>query len=98
MKRCKSVFKKLKSRCVLAEGHSGKHAYPNALLKKEEPDLWDRLQRSETARGSTVKSFHLEQRGMLDHQDKEPLKPKPKAKPPEPPPKLPPASRSAQAR
>lgn len=82
MNRCKSVLKKLKSRCVLPEGHNGKHAYPNALLKKEEPILFAKLQRGDVPRTSDVNSRHLEIRGMLDYaEDKPKSKPKPTKKP-----------------
>lgn len=40
LNRCKSVFERLDSRCVLPEGHEEKHAYPNARFKKELPDSW----------------------------------------------------------
>lgn len=47
MNRCEKVFKRLDSRCILKKGHESKHAYPNALLKKEHPTLWDRLRRQD---------------------------------------------------
>lgn len=38
--RCPKVYLPLDSRCVLESGHSGKHLFPNAAWKKEDPESW----------------------------------------------------------
>ncbi len=64
MERCKLTNSRLQSRCVLEDGHSGKHQIPNHILKLERRDLFDRLQGEEIPDEKILKQLkRLEQTG-----------------------------------
>lgn len=70
--RCQSVFNRLNSRCILAEGHSGRHTFPNALLKKENPSLWNTLQIAKYPYSKDyLLRLDLANRKMLDYSEPE---------------------------
>jgi hypothetical protein len=64
--RCNEVFDRLDSRCILKSGHDGKHAFPNALLKKEQPDVWQDLRQSEKYWDNSPLPTVLKIKGQID--------------------------------
>lgn len=48
--RCESVFDngRLVSRCVGEKDHTSRHYYPNMIMKKEDPELFEALQKRKT--------------------------------------------------
>lgn len=67
MSRCHRIMIRLGSRCVLEWPHKGPHMYPNALLRKERPGLWDDLQQAEQVDDKLIQSLNSSERIETDH-------------------------------
>lgn len=65
--RCTEIFERLDSRCILKKGHKEKHAFPNALFKKKDPNAWKELRTSTTYWDNTPLPTILKVKGHIDN-------------------------------